>query len=76
MPLANVRCKQRKDFFALFTRRFFMGSIFSIALCLIAAFTMVSCSSNARTVAQEQEVKRAPDYRNKEVNRQYVRGEH
>ena len=53
-----------------------MGSIFSIALCLIAAFTMVSCSSNARTVAQEQEVKRAPDYRNKEVNRQYVRGEH
>jgi len=52
-----------------------MGSIFSIALCLIAAFTMISCSSNARTVAQEQEVKRAPDFRNKETNRQYVRGQ-
>jgi len=36
---------------------------------------MVSCSSNARTVAQEQEVKRAPDFRNKETNRQYVRGQ-
>lgn len=51
-----------------------MGSIFSIALCLIAAFTMIGCSSNARTVAQEQEVKRAPDFRNKESNRQYSRG--
>lgn len=50
-----------------------MGSLFNIALCLMATFTMVSCTSSARTVAQEQEFKRAPDFRNKEVNRQFVR---
>ncbi len=78
MVLADVRSESKEKSSLHFQRDYtevIMGSIFSIALCLIAAFTMVSCSSNARTVAQEQEVKRAPDFRNKETNRQYVRGQ-
>lgn len=77
--LANVRCKQRKDFFALFYREVLMSSLFTVALCLITLFTLASCASSTRTVAAESEVKRSPegDFRssnfNKELNRQYVR---
>lgn len=55
-----------------------MSSIFGVALCLITAFSLASCSSITRTVAQENEVKRAPDFRtnNKEINRQYVRNQY
>lgn len=51
-----------------------MGTLFSLTLCLITLFSLASCASTSRTVAQESEVKRAPDYRyDKEFNRQYVR---
>ncbi|MGZ3788538.1 MAG: hypothetical protein ACXVLQ_08455 [Bacteriovorax sp.] len=52
-----------------------MSSLYGVALCLITIMSLVSCANTARTVAQESEVKRAPDFRtnNKEVNRQYVR---
>jgi hypothetical protein len=52
--------------------------VFYLSLCLITLFSMASCSSTSRSVAEESEVKRAPpgDSRftnNKIVNRQYVR---
>ncbi|MFA6238689.1 MAG: hypothetical protein WC635_15245 [Bacteriovorax sp.] len=55
-----------------------MGSLFTVALCLITVFSIVSCASTDRTVATENVVGRAPegDYRsnfNKEISRQYVR---
>lgn len=55
-----------------------MGSLFTVALCLITLFSLASCAGTTRTVAAESEVGRSPegDFRNnnnKEVNRQYVR---
>ncbi|MBP9679888.1 MAG: hypothetical protein KBD76_00670 [Bacteriovorax sp.] len=51
-----------------------MSSLLSVALCLIAVFSFVSCASTGRTVAQEQSVQRSPESpgNNKIVNRQYV----
>lgn len=55
-----------------------MGSLFTVALCLITVFSIVSCASTNRTVAAENAIERAPegDARsnfNKEISRQYVR---
>jgi hypothetical protein len=80
--LANVRCKQRKEFANL--QGGFMGSllskeIFYLALCLITLFSLASCaSSKTRKVAVESEVKRSPPgdariFQNKIVSRQYSR---
>ena len=55
-----------------------MGSIFSLTLCLITLFSLANCAASSRTIAQESEVKRSPDFRfNKEIinefKRQYVK---
>ena len=83
IELADVRCKQRKEFFANLQGGF-MGSLLSkemfyLALCLITLFSLASCaSSTTRKVAVESEVKRSPPgdariFQNKIVSRQYSR---
>lgn len=54
-----------------------MGSIFTVALCLMTFFSLASCASTGRAVATAS-AERSPEgdfksFSNKEVNRQYVR---
>jgi len=51
-----------------------MSSIYGITLCLITLSMLASCATTTRSVAQESEVKRAPDYRfNSVINKQIYR---
>ena len=53
--------------------------VFYLSLCLIALFSLASCASTSRSVAEESTIKRAPEgdsrnsFNSKIVNTQYVR---
>lgn len=58
-----------------------MGSLFTLALCLITLFSLASCASTTRVSEAKSVVERAPegDYRafyNKEANRENVRSKY